>query len=88
MLYHKPQDCSSTGPLWGRKSCQQTCSSAGSFLHRATGPARTLTLCRLPMGSQPPLGIHLLQRGVLLRLQVDNCSTMDLHGLEGNSLPL
>ncbi|KAK4823599.1 hypothetical protein QYF61_003799 [Mycteria americana] len=34
------------------------------------------------MGSQPPLGIHLLRHGVLHGLQVDICSTMDLHGLQ------
>ncbi|KAK4828040.1 hypothetical protein QYF61_022817 [Mycteria americana] len=31
--------------------------------------------------------IHLLQRGVLHRLQVDICSTVNLHGLQGDSLP-
>ncbi|KAK4827864.1 hypothetical protein QYF61_022014 [Mycteria americana] len=40
------------------------------------------------MGSQPPSGIHLLWRGVLHRLQVDICSTVNLlHGLQGDSLP-
>ena len=39
------------------------------------------------MGSQPPSGIHLLWHGVLHGLQVDICSTMDLHGLQGDSLP-
>ena len=56
-------------------------------LHRATGPARSLLQHWLPMGSQPPLGIHLLWRGVLHRLQVDICSTVNLHGLQGDSLP-
>ncbi|KAK4830186.1 LOW QUALITY PROTEIN: hypothetical protein QYF61_009213 [Mycteria americana] len=31
--------------------------------------------------------IHLLWRGVLHGLQVDICSTVDLHGLQGDSLP-
>ncbi|KAK4818194.1 hypothetical protein QYF61_008578 [Mycteria americana] len=39
-----------------------------------------------PTGSQPPLGIHLLWHGVLHGLQVDICSTMDLHGLQRDSL--
>jgi len=49
----------------GRKSCQQTCSRMGSPLHGATGPARSLLQHRLPTGSQPPSGIHLLWLGVL-----------------------
>ncbi|KAK4826200.1 hypothetical protein QYF61_006144 [Mycteria americana] len=39
------------------------------------------------MGSQPPLGIHLLWHGVLHGLQVDISSTINLHGLQGDSLP-
>ncbi|KAK4826053.1 hypothetical protein QYF61_004168 [Mycteria americana] len=39
------------------------------------------------MGSQPPLGIHLLWCGVLHGLQVEICSTVNLHGLQGDSLP-
>ena len=35
-----------------------------------------------PRGSQPPLGTHLLRRGVLHGLQVGICSTMDPHGLQ------
>ncbi|KAK4825359.1 hypothetical protein QYF61_026878 [Mycteria americana] len=80
-------DCSSVGPPWGHKSCQQTCSSMGSSLHGSRGPARSLLQCGLPTGSQPPSGIHLLWRGVLHGLQVDICSTMDLHRLQEDSLP-
>ncbi|KAK4820738.1 hypothetical protein QYF61_004419 [Mycteria americana] len=75
------------GPPRSHKSCQQTCSSVGSSLHGATGPARSLLQHGLPTGSQPPSGIHLLQHGVLHGMQVDICSTMDLHGLQGDSLP-
>ncbi|KAK4818263.1 hypothetical protein QYF61_009968 [Mycteria americana] len=50
-------------------------------------PVRSLLQHRLPTGSQPPSGIHLLQHGVLHGLQVDICSTVDLHGLQGDSLP-
>jgi len=39
----------------------QTCSSVGSSLH---GSSRILLEHRLPTGSQPPSGIHLLQPGV------------------------
>jgi len=79
--------CSSVGPEWGHKSCQQTCSSMGFSLHRSTGPARSLLQHGLPMGSQPPLGIHLLWRGAHHGLQVDICPTMGLHGLQWDSLP-
>ena len=41
-----------------------------------------------PQGSRPPSGhIHLLWRGVLHRLQVHICCTMDLSMLQGESLP-
>jgi len=56
--------CSSVGPPWGHKSCQQTCSSVGSYLHGSAGPDRSLLQRELLTGSQPPSGIHLLQRGV------------------------
>jgi len=72
-------DCSSVSPPWGHKSCQQTCSSVGSSLHRSTAPARSLLV--------PLLGIHLLQCGALPGLQVEICSTVHLHGLQWDSLP-
>ncbi|KAK4822389.1 hypothetical protein QYF61_014159 [Mycteria americana] len=81
-------NCSSVGPFHGvqsfrnrlEQSCQQTCSSVVSSLHVSTGPARSLLQRGLSKGSQPPLGhIHLLQHGVLYGLQVDICSTVDLH---------
>ncbi|KAK4822676.1 hypothetical protein QYF61_019043 [Mycteria americana] len=56
-------------------------------VHRPTGPARSLLQHGLPMGSQPPSGIHLLRQGVLHGLQVDICSTVNLHGPQGDSLP-
>ena len=71
----------------GHKSCQQTCSSVGSSLQRSTDPARSLLQHGLPTGSQPPLGTHLLWCGVLPGLQVEICSTVDLPGLQGDSLP-
>jgi len=57
------------------------------FLHGSTGPARSLLLHELPMGSQPPSGTHLLRCGVLCALQVEICSTVDLHGLQVDNLP-
>jgi len=57
------------------------------FLHVSAGPGRGLLHLRLPTGSQPHLGIQLLQRVVFHGLQVDICSTVDLHGLQGDSLP-
>ncbi|KAK4832092.1 hypothetical protein QYF61_020707 [Mycteria americana] len=56
-------------------------------LPRHRGPARTLLQHGISTGSQPPSGTHLLQHGVLHGLQVDICSTMDLHGLQGDTLP-
>jgi len=56
--------CSTMGPPRGHKPCQQTCSSVGSSLHGSAGPGRILLQRRLPTGSQPPSGIHLLQHGV------------------------
>lgn len=41
----------------------------------------------LPTGPQPPLGIHLLGCEVLQELQMELCSTTDLHGLWVDSLP-
>jgi len=45
-------------------------------------PAQGLHTARASLGC-----IHLLQHAVLHGLQVDICSTMDLHGLQWNSLP-
>jgi len=75
------------GPPLCHKSCQQTCSGVGFSLHGSTGPAMSLLQCGLPTGSQPASGIHLPWRGVLRGLHVEICSTMDLHGLQGHSLP-
>jgi len=54
------------GPPWGHKPCQQTCSDVGFSLHGSAGPGRSL-LQHVPMGSQLPSGIHLLQLGSLPR---------------------
>jgi len=78
--------CSSVGPPWGHKSCQQTCFSVGCSLCGSTGPGRSLLQHRFSVVSQPPSGIHLLQCWVLHGLQVDLCSTVDLQGLQGHSL--
>ena len=51
------------------------------------GPARSMLQHRPSMGSQPPLGIPLLWYGVFHKMQVDTYSTVDLHGLQGHSLP-
>jgi len=73
------------GPPWGHRSCQQTCSSMGFSFHGSTGPARSLLQHGPPMGSQPPLGIHLLRCGVLHGLQVDSLPHYGLlHGLQGS----
>jgi len=56
--------CSSVGPPWGHKPCQQTFSCVVFSLHRSAGPGGGLLQSRLPMGSQLPSGIHLLWCGV------------------------
>jgi len=72
--------CSSVGPPQGRKP-------APAWAPLSAGPTRSLLQCRLPTGSLPSAGIRLLRCGVLRGLQVDICSTLDLHGLQGDSLP-
>ncbi|KAK4827032.1 hypothetical protein QYF61_013166 [Mycteria americana] len=50
-------------------------------------PGTCLLQRGLPTGSQPPSGIHLLWHGVGHGLQMDICSTINPHGLQGDSLP-
>jgi len=80
--------CSSVGPQQDHKPCQQTCSGVGSSLHGSTGPGRSLLQRRGPHGvtasfRHPPA----LACGPFHGLQVDICSTVDLHGLQGDNLP-
>ena len=77
--------CPSVSPPWGHKPCQQTCSGVGSSLHRSCWEPAPVWALHGITGSSGH--IHLLQRGVLHGLQVDICSTVDLHGLQGNNLP-
>lgn len=51
----------------------------GSSLQGSTAPARSLLQHRLPTGSQLPLGIDLLQCGMVQGLQVDLCPITDLN---------
>jgi len=87
-----PTCCSSsqTAPLWVLSTCP--CSFRNKLLqvwdpHGVTSPARSLVQHGLSMVSQPSSGFHLLWCGVLHGLQVDVCSTMDLHELQENNLP-
>jgi len=57
------------------------------FLHRSTGPAKEPASAQASHRVIASLSIHLLQHGVLHGLQVDICSTVDLHGVQGDSLP-
>jgi len=80
--------CSSVGPPQGHKPCQKTCSSVGFSLHGSTGPGRSLLQCGAPHGGHssfrhPPAPVW----GPFHGLQVAICSTVDLHGLQGNNLP-
>jgi len=92
---------SNVGPSHGLQFLTN-CSSVGAF-HRVQSFRNRLLQCGSPTGSQvlpanllqpglstesqPPSGIHLLWRAILHGLQVDICSTMDLHGLQWDSLP-
>jgi len=80
-------DRSSVGPHGVTSPASKPALAWAPSLHGATGPARSLLQHGLPTGSQPPSGIPLLWREVLPRLQVESCSTMDLHGLQWDSLP-
>ncbi|KAK4832299.1 hypothetical protein QYF61_021698 [Mycteria americana] len=85
-------NCSSMGPFYGVQ--EQT---APAWVPRGvTSPASKPApgSCQEPAPAWAVHGvtasfgcIHLLQCGVLHKLQVDICSTMDLHGLERDSLP-
>jgi len=59
----------------------------GSSFYGTTGPARTVLQHGPSMGSQPSSSIPLLQCGVCLGLQVEIRYTMDLHGMQSDSLP-
>ena len=48
--------CSSIGPPGGKKSCQQTRSSVGSYFHGSTGAARSLLQHGLSMGPTASFG--------------------------------
>ncbi|KAK4819158.1 hypothetical protein QYF61_025949, partial [Mycteria americana] len=92
-------NCSSMGPFHRVQSFRNRLLQFGSpmgvtspaskpaWALLSTGPARSLLQLGLPRVSQPPSGIHLLWRGVLHGLQMDICSTINLHGLQGHSLP-
>ena len=62
-----------------------TSKPAPAWAPLSTGPARSLLQHGLPMGSQLPSGIHLLRCGVVHKLHVDICSTVDLHGCRGTT---
>jgi len=80
--------CHSVGPPWGRKPCQQTCSSVGFSLHGSAGPSRSLLQCGAPHGVTASFRHPPAQGwGPFHRLQVDICSTVELHRLQGNSMP-
>jgi len=72
----------------GHKPCHQTCSSVGSSLHGSAGPGRSLLQRGAPHRAtasfrHPPAPVW----GPFHGLQVEICSTVDLQGLQGDSLP-
>jgi len=90
-------NCSRVGPFHEVQSFRNRLLQCGFPMGSQALPANLLRCGLLsprvhgkhgfPMGSQPPLGICLLQHGVLHGLQAGICSTMDLHGLQGDSPP-
>jgi len=81
--------CSSVGPAWDHKSCQQTSSSMGSFLspwvHRSCQESAPAQASHRVTASFRHTST--LVWGPFHELQVDIWSTMDLHGLQVDSLP-
>jgi len=92
-------NCSNTGPSYQKQAaplwvCHGVTSPASkpapawtSLSPQGRTSCQESAPCRVSMGSQPTLGIHLLWCGVLHGLQVEICATMDRHGLQGHSLP-
>jgi len=79
-------NCSSVGPPQGHKPCQQTCSSVGSSLHGSTGSGRSL----LQHGAPHRVTASFRQPSALAwgpfhGPQVEICSTVDLHELQGTA---
>jgi len=73
------------GPPWGETPCQQTCSGVGSSLHKSwQEPAPVWAPHGVTASFRHPSA---LAWGPFHGLQVDICSTVDLHGLQGDSLP-
>ena len=87
--------CSSsqTAPEWvpstGCSPSGTDCSSMGPPLGSQILPGNLLQngLLSLRVHGCFPLGIHVLWHGLFPRLQLGICSTVDLHGLQGDSLP-
>ncbi|KAM9590481.1 uncharacterized protein ACIBXB_005737 [Morphnus guianensis] len=96
-------NCSSMGPFHGVQSFRSTLLQHGlptgsqilpENLLRGLLSPQIRRSCQEPAPAQGSHGvtasfgrIHLLRHGVLHGLQVDICSTVDLHGLQGDSLP-
>ena len=76
-------NCSSMGAFPWEQSFRNRLLQHGSLTRSQVLPANLLQH-GLPMGSQPPSGIHVFWHGILHRLQMDLCSTLDLHGLQGH----
>jgi len=77
-----------TAPAWVPHRVTSPASKAApAWAPLSTGPhpSRSLLQRTLSMRSQPPSDSDPF--GVLHGLQVDICSAMDLHGLQGDSLP-
>ena len=84
-------NCSSMGPFhmsFPRGAVLQKRTAPAWVPHGVTSPARKPAPARALRRVTASFGhIHLLRRGVLHGLQVDICSTVDFHELQGDSLP-
>ena len=86
-------DCSSVGPRGVTSPASKPAPawaplSTAPQVHRTSLHGSAGSLGRASHGLTASFGrIHLLRRGVLHGLQVDVCSTIHLHGLQGDSLP-
>ncbi|KAM9590835.1 uncharacterized protein ACIBXB_005885 [Morphnus guianensis] len=79
-----------TAPAWAPHGVTSPARKPAPWAPLSTDPQVLPGACSsagFPRGHSLLRETHLLRRGVLHGLQVDICSTMDLHGLQGDSLP-
>ena len=80
-------DCFSVGPPGGSQALAANLLQCGVLFPCGHRSCQETAPVWAPHRVTPPSDIHLLWRGILRGLQVDVCSTINLHGLKGDSLP-